>query len=276
MVIRIFTCIWKRPEVAKAFMWHLNYLRDETGLELPISIAYSSDDDLQALKDSGLISKNDHLIKLPNAPLGDKWNGLVESMLELPFDYAIQIGSDDFMSAEYVMHLHENPCSHGGVNEYYAYSPIHNKAVRTKYEDTHYKIKGAGRIFSRKALLTGYRDLYKCIKKCYQYDEGGHYYVDKKDAANLVAKGVLSLVKGYTKYKLWDSIPHGLDNNSEDRLRKSNYRVTVYDFDKPQITELKSLVNIHPFEEFQGQQEVDVEEATWMFLNGMSFATNED
>lgn len=217
--MRVFTCIYKRSDLNIAFFWHLDYLRRVTGLDLPISVCYSIDEDYEAIKE--FLREQDQAVKFSNTFLGDKWNYLTSNMVNLTNEsHFIQVGSDDFMSAEYVTYLHNNPKDFAGVNRLYFYDSLSNKAIDFTYKHPVCKGIGAGRIFSREVLERAF------------------------NRANLWDSKRQS----------------GLDNNSEKKLRAFGYPFEVLEFEEPQIVDVKGITNIHSYNEFSNLgDKVDVD-----------------
>ena len=205
MALRLATCVYKRPEITKAFLHHIEWLREETGLELPLSVAYSNNEDLALLDDSY------HLIELPNFTVGNKWNELYKAIYkEKTESHIIGIGSDDFLSAEYINYLENNRYHHAGVDNFLIYSPMHGKVVEHNLSRSPFVLTGAGRMISREALST-------------IFDKGKDLYCVKLNG--------------------------GLDNNSELVLKKHGFDPTLLDF-KNAFVDVKSQTNIHSFDEF--------------------------
>lgn len=213
MDIRIVTCIHGREEITKAFLHHLEYLRQETGLELPLSVAYSTDEDGE------LLDNVDHILKVENKPIGRKWNELIKAVLaDTKETHYIGVGSDDFLNVEYLEYLAENPEHHAGVNKFLIYSPMHKRLVEHTFNNPVFKLTGGGRMVS-----------YEAARKVYE-------------KTNLYAP----------------DLNGGLDNNSELALRNAGYKPTLIDFDGYAFVDIKSLENIHKFEEFANDADVDM------------------
>lgn len=148
MDLRIVTCVHGRHEVLKAFLHHIEWLRNETGYALPISVAYSDDADFDLIKDC------DHVLKIENNPVGRKWNELFKAVhYETCDSHFMCLGSDDFLNANYLNTVHPHTeLDHFGVDSGIFYSPMHSKAVEFKVTNPNFKLIGAGRVISRKVL----------------------------------------------------------------------------------------------------------------------------
>lgn len=218
MDIRIATCVFGRPEITRAFLHHLNYLREESGLKLPVSIAYSTQEDLAVLRE--FCTKDDHLIRIDNKPIGRKWNELFKAIIrDTKQTHILGVGSDDFLNVDYLKYLSENECHHCGVNRFLIYSPMHKRLVEHEFKSPVFKLTGGGRLLSYEAVR-------KVFERCNLY------------ATDLNA---------------------GLDNNSEMALRNVGFAPTVIDFDGYAFVDVKSMDNIHKFEEFANNSDVDFE-----------------
>ena len=149
--MRIFTCIHGRRELTRAFFWHLEYLRERTGLDLPISLCYSDNEDFEAIEE--FIREQDSAVKYPNTFLGDKWNYLTSNMIKThKDDYYLCVGSDDFLSVDYVIKANKTKVDFAGTNSLYFYNMHTNEAIDFYYKHPVWKTFGAGRIYSHKLL----------------------------------------------------------------------------------------------------------------------------
>ena len=149
--MRIFTCIHGRRELTRAFFWHLDYLRERTKLDLPISLCYSNDEDFEAIEE--FIREQDSAVKYPNTFLGDKWNYLTSNMIKThKDDYYLCVGSDDFLSVAYIELINALKVDFAGTNELYFYQMFTGKAISFKYNHPVCKTLGAGRLYSHRLL----------------------------------------------------------------------------------------------------------------------------
>lgn len=181
MDLRLATCIHGRIEITKAFLWHIDYLREVTGFELALSVCYSDPKDLEALKDE--IHLINHLTQYENQPLSNKWNHLMYRVLkETSEKHIMQLGSDDFLNPDYVSLMAQNDFDHAGVNEFIVYSPQRKKATMHKMEGLPFKLTGGGRVLSRKALK-------KVFNNGQMYDKGLSSGLDNNSEFNLNLAG---------------------------------------------------------------------------------------
>lgn len=91
-----------------------------------------------------------------NCPLGLKFNFGVRSCKELPFDYMLHVGDDDFLSPlawDHYKEYIEKGEDYFGFREVYFYSPESRRAVRFRYPEKSGKVIGAGRMMSRNAIV---------------------------------------------------------------------------------------------------------------------------
>lgn len=253
--IRIITCIHGRHEVVRCFFWQLEYLRKETKLPLPITVAYSDDEDFEVIKD--FLTEKCEAVKTPNNPLSEKHNQMLRTAARRKdWNCLIHLGSDDLMSAEYVIKVSELKLDTAvyGVNELYFYNLPADTLKIYKYEGV--KLLGAGRIFPRSVinLLKGKR--YKFRRPYYGILTKADQYIPYAMQNLIEQRHLAEKVEGSNDLIcLWMGHKNsGLDNESTRVLRACGIpEVNIGEyFEHPQMVDLKTRANITPWERITG------------------------
>lgn len=230
--MRLFTCIHGRRDLTRAFFWHLQDLRERTSLDLPINVCYSDKEDFEAVEE--FIREQDSIIQYSNNLLGDKWNYLVANMIKThPSEKYMSLGSDDFISAEYIMKANDYDGQFAGTADVYFYNMFTDKAISFSYVHPICKTLGAGRVFSHSLLHDVYLDsnLWNPMQQ------------------------------------------QGLDNYSEKFLyRRYGIKPDIISFNEPQIVDVKTYENIHKFEEYEERGQELPSEKVLSLMPKVSFA----
>lgn len=266
-MIYLATLIHGRKGLTRAFFAYYRDMEERLGLDISISFCYSDKSDLDNVKD--LLKPYDFHVQHKNNPLGEKKNFLMHSMLSssMNFNSVIELGSDDFVSDEYILKASKSKANHAGVSSVLAACPYRKKAMVLTTEGMLGKLFGAGRLLSRKALMSGYCYMYQMRAQVKQWKEGAIAYLNDREGERLVKKG-LAIKTAKKKYILWGSINKGLDNHSEHTLTINGFKPLVWDFDEPQVLDVKTTDNIHSFEEYEHKEEYSYNKAMNM-LNGL-------
>lgn len=170
MKIVVFTCVYKRKELTELFFQSLK----RQGLDVYCSYSEPCDYDIVKNYAKGFMGCS-------NNPVSDKFNNSLRLLRNVDFDYAMILGSDDFISDNFVEviipHL---------TNDYFAFNDIHFYDTLTgrvgymKYENTSIAPIGAGSLFSKKLL----------DKMNYKLWDGGlNHGLDTNRHKNLKASG---------------------------------------------------------------------------------------
>lgn len=142
MKVVVFTCVYKRRELTELFF----QLLKRQGLD--VYCAYSEPCDYDIVKN---YAKG--FMGCSNNPVSNKFNYALGLLRKVDFDYAMILGSDDFISDNFIKAITPHL-----THDYIAFNDIHfydtlNDSVRyMKYENTSIAPIGAGSLFSKKLL----------------------------------------------------------------------------------------------------------------------------
>lgn len=243
MKVLCLTALYSRPEVTEVCFLGLRRLRKRYDIQ-PLAV-YTGDF-------ADLCRKYDVIgVEYQNEPLGEKWNAGLTAALRYEWDYLMTIGSDDLISEE-LMELYGWTEEAFGINRCYVYDlPTGRSAI---FENT-YPI-GLARCIRRDVV----EDLaYKVQVRFTQSVSGpdGSFAVRRE---SYVGRALAERMRFVTEVigtheeppRLWkDSLNRGLDYSSDLILRNHGVNQTLYESDKPMATDLKSSVNIWPFEHYR-------------------------
>lgn len=257
--IRIATCVEGRQNITEGFLMQIEYLREATGMELPLSIAASEDKDIDLITGHPAWKESCSIVQTPNDPLSEKHNKMLQcAMREKDWDVLIHLGSDDLMSAEYVTKISEleiEPNTVYGVNEMYFYNAASLQMMRFKYKGV--TMLGAGRVLPRKVLEQTKGKRYKFRRPYYGHKVGGEQYLPEGITKKIKERSLATKVEGSKgKYVLWvDNRNSGLDNASGRVLTELgvNHKQINHLFDKPQIIDIKTHESLTPWSRLTGQ-----------------------
>lgn len=252
--IRVITAVHGRQEVVSAFFWQLEYLRAETGLKLPITVAYSDDEDLEHISEH--LTEHCEAVKTPNEPLSEKHNQMLRSAARVKdWDCLLHLGSDDLVSLDYIRFISEMKLEHKvyGISELYFYN-LPTKTLRIfKYEGI--SVVGAGRVFPRSVVDVLKGTKYQFRRPYYGLLVGETQYIPKDMQSLIEERTLAERVPSKSLYCLWvGKKNNGLDHESNRVLSACGIpRVDISgNFESPQIVDLKSRDNITPWERIQG------------------------
>ena len=256
--IRVITCVQGREALTKAFIWQLQHIRAELGIDLPLSVAVSEEEDKQLIEEVGLTDKC-NLVVTPNSPLSEKHNKVLQSaMREKDWDLLLHLGSDDIVSVEYVkalleMEIEENTIY--GVREIYFYNPAQEKMKKFAYIGD--RLIGAGRVFPRQVLELTKGKKWVYTRPYYGMVEGSEQYIPDGMTAKIKERKLANLdTRSKAKHVLWVGRKNsGLDQESGRVLRELGVKEVCIEnlFNKPQIIDIKLRgENITPWERIGG------------------------
>lgn len=261
--IRILTAVHGRQELVAGFFWQLRYVREATGLALPVSVAVSTQDDFHFVTEpkNKFLTEACNVVKVPNEPLTEKHNaGLRAAINEKDWDYLLQLGSDDLVSEDYVSLLSNlemrSDCVYG-VNNMYFYN-LHTLKMQ---EFTYAKdiVLGAGRVIPR-ALLERCKGKKVRFRRPYygHLPNDEEYYVGER-LSQILDRNIGVLVSGAkSKLILWSNRANrGLDRESAKTLEAAGMvkQISLDEhFTQPQIIDCKTRESLTPWSRITGRE----------------------
>ena len=101
MHVGIVSKLWKRPALTRAFLRYWAAFKVEgVRFTCVAAISPNKDDTVRQYEEEGF--EGWHFVRAPNQPLANKGNKACLAMKEFQPDIVINVGSDDFVSPEYV------------------------------------------------------------------------------------------------------------------------------------------------------------------------------
>jgi hypothetical protein len=243
MEVLVFTPVWQRPEITKAYCLGLSRLG------LKAFCVLSPEDksgNKELLEDFGIeytMFKN---------KLGAKKNHGLREVLKKDFDYLLELNSDDIIKNELMdsyLDLMEQGESFIGLGNFAFYdsetgSVKHNKSTT---------LFGIGRAYSRSALEYGSLvvDVFANETTTTQrnhFKEGCKYTIHPEE----VTASMEILTEPYNR--LWDdNADRGMDNHSEAVLKRQGILPTVINTEEPLAFDIKSKENLWSFKDMRGE-----------------------
>lgn len=140
--IVVFTCVYKRRELTELFFKSLKRQ------ELDVYCAYSELEDYDMVKKYAKA-----FMGCANNPLSNKFNYALGLLRNVDFDYAMILGSDNFISDNFIDVITPH-LTHDYIvfNDIHFYDTLTSRVAYMKYENTSIAPIGAGSLFSKKLL----------------------------------------------------------------------------------------------------------------------------
>jgi len=229
---------------------------------MPFAV-YSDDSEREVLDKYGVRS-----LKFENRPLGRKKNAGLAALLEMEWDYMMELGSDDIVNPA-LMEVYQDYFDRGvpcfGVRSCYQ---LELSSGRVALFEIDYPI-GAGRCISRKVFdAMGRRWRVRYLRstnlKGENYGKGKELVYIEPVSRRLVESGLCEKVcDEHDPPGLWtDTKELGLDADSMMNLNMNGWNVDVVDVD-PMIVDIKTEDNLHRFD---GENECEGVDLTWLEL----------
>ncbi len=250
--LRILTCVHGRHGSLQAFFWQIESLRKASGYELPVTLAYSDDEDYEFMQEQGFLTDNCQAVKAPNEPLSEKHNEALRAAMKITgknkWTHLLHLGSDDLLGLDYLSYVALNPFDYAGVSSLFFFNPSVRKMAYYKYKNR--TIIGAGRVMSRRVLKQTKAGQYEFRRPYHSYRIGDVAYVPDKRAEELIERSMIKPCSGGKKYALWlGNINRGLDMASNRVLKTITDVVDLTDqFEMPQLVDVKTEKNITPWD----------------------------
>jgi len=255
--ICFFLAAWKRPDITeicfKGIRRLIDYANGYTGMAFCVISEPYMRPKAEKYGIKTFMYSNDYLGQKKNA-------GLSEAMKH-EWDFMVELGSDDILSNQYMDLMMKQ--IHNGMH--YVAIQEHNFVNKYTGEVKHVwhpswpGAFGVGRMFSREILVKnaiGYD-----VRFLKNYTSGGGIFrknlritLEHKKAHDLVNRGIIEIIRG-PSVCLWDThINSGLDTSSNRFLHSKQVFATLMGYpDAPVTVGIKSDVNIHSFEKFDGK-----------------------
>lgn len=243
------TALWERPRVAETCFKGLNRLREEFDITV---LAVHSGDEMDCKK-YDIIP-----FEYKNLPLGEKWNAGLREALKLKWDYLLTIGSDDLLSNE-LLRGYSWSAEAEGINRC---GIIDLATGRKAIFENSYAI-GCGRTI-RRDVIERMGDM---VTVKYRESAAGPNITRIPGKEITISRHFWNRVKGATDLvreekkvpELWkNDINHGLDFSSDTLLNANGVIQKIYLSDKILALDLKSDVNIWPFETYE-EKDFDID-----------------
>ena len=208
MKILILTAFHERPEISKIYWLGIERLRQYFNIN---TFAIVSDSDNLKLAEQS----SDNILFTSNEQLGRKMNHGLSEAMKLPFDYLMQLGSDDLITNNILIKYQEIMQSN---NTFFGL----NKAI----------------IVNSKKL--------KCQKLTANHIHG---------AGRCIRKDIIKKYSYYNSLgmSLWDDNKYsGLDADSRSNIHETETLIDLGDYE---IIDIKNSTNIWKYEGFNGVEE---------------------
>jgi hypothetical protein len=184
-----------------------------------------------------------------NLPLGEKWNFGLKEALKYKWDYLLTLGSDDLLSGE-LLRTYTFEDEAAGLNRC---GILDTLTGETAIFDNSYAI-GCGRVIRRDVIermgdmvTVKYRD---CHVGPFGVITPGKKITISRHFLNRIGQAEI-ISEEKTTPKLWgDDLNQGLDYSSDCLLTANGVIQKIYPSDKILALDLKSGVNIWPFEHY--------------------------
>lgn len=209
--VTLVTCVWQRHELTRVFWMAAQWLRERwaaQGIALDFVAAASLDSDVALAEEFGV-----HVVKLPNHPLGRKFNAATQASQDHEPDQILIMGSDDFMCPRVADTLAEAVHAHEDV---------------------------------------GFRDIYfaDLLSNQARYLKG---YGSQKRSLEPVGPGTLHSceILDRLKWRLWeDDKHHGMDGSRFRTLQANNALPALRHLKEIDgvLLDVKTPVNLWPFD----------------------------
>lgn len=254
--IRIITAVHGRHDTLKAYCWQIAYLREATGLELPLTISYTLEEDQQVIKEE---LENVDFVQIANSPLSEKHNALLTAAdKHKDWDCLLLLGSDNLVSEQYINSISLLKLEHAvyGVNNIYFLNRAQKKLKQHSYLG--HKVLGAGRVYPREVIesIKGKKHLFS--RPWYGIAIGEDQYLAPAfEQLAIERKFAEPYSRSHKRAILWagrkDS---GLDNESNRLLRASGIDLINIEetLEGGHIVDIKTRDNITPWERIGGQE----------------------
>ena len=248
-MIRLYCAVHKRPEMTRMFLRNLEFIREETGKELPLTAVYSTEEDKELLEEFNV----DQIVYADNEPLSYKNNIGLGATFDREWDRLIQLGSDSLITKDMIYAIENTKHDFTAFNKCYFYDQVTDEAVL--WEMTGYI--GSGRSFSRSMLAKCWASKYVTTRTFYHFRKGQEHFVPDGCYRYYRRKDCISVspISKERKFMLWQQpLMKGLDRESNRVLEEIGYKVQV--IEGIHQVEIKGDFNITPFKRIKSRAKV--------------------
>jgi hypothetical protein len=247
MKILVFTPVWKRPEITRAYC--LGIQRLKKSFDVDVLCVLSPEDDSE---NKVLLDEYDIQYILHRNKLGEKKNEGLQHALKLDFDYLLEMNSDDIIADE-LLETYKDLMRKGenfiGIRNFVFYNSETGKSKQCKSTT----LFGIGRAYKKEALVEASRCVDVVMEETVttptNYYKKGNWYIVHP---NNVVKGMNVLSEEYNR--LWDdTADRGMDNFSQGVFERVGILPTVIETPRPLAMDVKSEVNLWAFTDMPGE-----------------------
>jgi hypothetical protein len=275
--ILFFLAVWKRPEITELCFMGLQRLMKRGHQALAVISEKSM---IPLCKKYGV-----DFCEYENRPLGRKKNFGLNEAMKRPFDYIIELGSDDIIADQlldyYVPLMKAGEPFFGSQDLLFVDGPGGVARSYTAVEN-HYGFGfGLGRCMSRSMLEAVSKRLRAKInssffdtdtEECYYENSIGFVRPSKAEA--LQKSGLITVEETTFTYRLWsDDAERMLDNDSNGRIMGHGFKYKAVETPEPLMADIKSDENIwgynpelgepYDIEKFLGKLSADERAMFW-------------
>ncbi len=249
----IFLAVWQRPEITRICFTGIKRLAqyDPKRFEVDALAVISEESMIPLCEEFGI-----KWVMHENKPLGRKKNFGLNACMRYQWDYLIEIGSDDILRNE-ILDLYEplmiRKTPFFGMKHLAFYDTKNGDCNRINTVD----VFGMGRCMERK-MLESVAVCMECeinqafIGQNIEYSKGEYDFIPVTHLEGWMKCGYVTPI-GRESFHLWkNSINRGLDNNSAHFLMSRGVPLRHIPSDEPMGVDLKSDVNIWPFNRTDG------------------------
>lgn len=250
MKVLIYFAVHERIEILKVCLKGIQRLKQNKKIEFSSLAVCSSKAEAKLLKAAGC-----HVVITDNAPLGRKKNTGIHEALKLPWDYLMELGSDDLVHdtlMDAYLPLMQQGVDFFGVRRVMFYDTISSKVAQWKND---YPI-GAARMIKR-SVFDGIKSKVRIeITKHFANQHmlgvpGRQLTVSSLMATDLIGAKVAELLQTLPP-ALWnDEQMAGMDTNSMNTICSNGFKITTVESEYWQVLDLKSEQNINTFDWFE-------------------------
>jgi len=243
--ILIFTAFHNRAHISQLYWYGIERLRKNFNIKV---LSIISDDSNKTLAEK----HSDFIVETENKPLGKKLNTGLKKVLELDFDFMVQLGSDNLIT-DRLMSVYEfyfnSGCQLFGAANTILFDSV-SKQVQT-FDFGNVWSASSKSLLNKVCNTKKLQMLHSLSGANFNYGKGAFVNLPEQTADNYVARGLATYI--LSEQKLWDDEKmQGLDRNSEVKFESvgiANFPVVT---EEPEIICVKSEENIWKYDFYKG------------------------